>query len=35
MVQCRLLEGKSELAEARIPVYQMGSVVEVPAPGAR
>ncbi|MDR2885534.1 MAG: DUF4831 family protein [Rikenellaceae bacterium] len=35
MVACRLQEGKNELAQARIPVYQMGSVVEIPVSGGR
>lgn len=31
VVNCRLMDGKNELAQRRVPVYQFGLTVEVPA----
>ena len=30
VVDCRLTDGKREIAQSRVPVYQFGEVVEVP-----
>lgn len=30
VVNCRLVDGKQQIAQQRIPIYQMGAVVEIP-----